>query len=129
MGQTPSSFICIKHFEEKYCRKGKNDKRYRLTKTLKPVLTIFNPNIQTSQCSSFSHISPVTVPSRSPRKRIYQDDQYQSFMNYDLLTNLVTSKKNNIQEKNDYVTFYKIEFSDNGHLKLQNALRLKKNYM
>ena len=71
----------------------------------------------------------MTVPSRSPRKRIYQDDQYQSFMNYDLLTNLVTSKKNNIQEKNDYVTFYKIEFSDNGHLKLQNALRLKKNYM
>ena len=45
------------------------------------------------------------------------------------LTYLVTSKKNNIQEKNDYVTFYKIEFSDNGHLKLQNALRLKKNYM
>ena len=45
------------------------------------------------------------------------------------LTYSVTSKKNNIQEKNDYVTFYKIEFSDNGHLKLQNALRLKKNYM
>ena len=85
LGLTPSSFICIKHFEEKYCRKGKNDKRYRLTKTLKPVLTIFNPNIQTSQCSSSSHISPVTVPSRSPRKRIYQDDQYQSFMNYDLI--------------------------------------------
>ena len=43
---TPSSFICIKHFEEKYYRKGKNDKCYRLTKTLKPVPTIFNPNIQ-----------------------------------------------------------------------------------
>ena len=29
LGLTPSSFICIKHFEEKYCRKGKNDKRYQ----------------------------------------------------------------------------------------------------
>ena len=52
----PSSFICIKHFKEKYYRKGKNDKRYRLTKTLKPAPTIFNPNIQTSQCSSSSHV-------------------------------------------------------------------------
>ena len=47
-GPTPSSFMCIKHFEKKYYRKGKNDKRFRLTKTLKPVPTIFNPNIQTS---------------------------------------------------------------------------------
>ena len=104
----PSSFICIKHFEEKYYRKGKNDKRYRLTETLKPLPTIFNPNIQTSQCSSCSHIiSPVTVPRRSPRKPVYQDDQYQSFMNYDLINKPRESlslagylfKKNN-----DYVT-------------------------
>ena len=86
---TSSSFICMKHFDEKYYRKGKNDKRYRLTKTLKPVPTIFNPNIQTSQRSSSSHIvSPVAVSRRSPRKRIYQDDQYQSFMNYDLINKL-----------------------------------------
>ena len=42
------SFICIKHFEEKYYRKGKNDKHYHLTKTLKPKPTILNPNIQAS---------------------------------------------------------------------------------
>ena len=48
-----------------------------LTKTLKSMLTIFKPNIQTSQCSSSSHIIfPVTVPKRSPGKRIDQDDQY-----------------------------------------------------
>ena len=29
---TPSSFICIKQCEEKYCRESKDDKRYRLTK-------------------------------------------------------------------------------------------------
>ena len=62
-----SSLICIKHFEGKYYRKGKNGKRYRLAKTLKPAPMIFNPNIQTSQCTSSSHIISVT----SPRKRIY----------------------------------------------------------
>ena len=72
----PFSFICIKHFEEKYYKKGKNGKRYRLTKTLKPVPTIFNPNFPTSQCSSSSHVKTlVTVPRRSPSKRFYQDDQ------------------------------------------------------
>ena len=115
---TISSFICIKHFEEKYYRKGKNDKRYRLTKTLKPVPTIFNPNIQTSECSSSSHIiSPVTVPRRSPRKRIYQDDQYQSFMNYCLINKLSDIEESlslasfSFKKNNGYVFFYKIEFS------------------
>ena len=86
---TTSSFICIRHFEEKYYRKGKNDKRYRLTKTMKPVPTIFNPNIQISRCSSSSHlISPVAVARRSPSKRTYQDDQYESFINYHLINKL-----------------------------------------
>ena len=59
---TLSSFICIKHFQEKYYKKSKNKKRYRLPKTLKPAPTIFNPNIQTSQCSSSSRIiSPENV--------------------------------------------------------------------
>ena len=94
LGSTPSSFICIKHFEEKYYRKGKNGKRYRLAKTLKPMPTIFNPNIQTSQRSSSSHMSPVTMPMRSPAKCIYQGDYYQSFMNYGLI-----NKLSDIEEK------------------------------
>ena len=129
---TPSSFICIKHFEEKYYRKGKNDKCYRLTKTLRPVPTIFNPNIQTSQCSSSSHIiSPVAVPRRSPRKRIYQDDQYQSFMNYDLINKLSDIEESLslagflFKKNNDYVTFY----VKSAHLNLPNALKLTRNYM
>ena len=115
---TPSSFICIKYFEEKYYRKGKNDKHYRLTKTLQPVPTVFNPNIQTSQCSSSSHIiSPVTVPRRSPRKRIYQDDQYQSFMSYGLINKLSDTEESLslhgflFKKNNDYVAFHKPEFS------------------
>ena len=40
---TSASFKCIKHFEEKYCKKGKNSTRYRLAINMKPVATIFDP--------------------------------------------------------------------------------------
>ena len=87
--------------------------------TLKPVPTIFNRNIQTSQLSSSSHvISPVTGPKRSPRQRIYQDDQYQSFRNYDLIKKVSDIEKSLFpagflcEENKDYVTFYKSEFSE-----------------
>ena len=117
---TTLSFICIKLFEENYYKKRKNNKHDHLTKTLKPVPTIFHPNIQTSQCSSSSHaISPATVPRTSSRKRIYQDDKCQSFLNYDL-----SNKSSDIEESlspagflfkenNDYVTFYKVQYSEN----------------
>ena len=131
----PSSFICIKHFQEKYYRNGKNDKRYRLTKTLKPVPTIFNPNIQTSQCSSSSHIiSPVTVPRRSPRKRIYQDDQYQSFMNYDLINKLSDIEESPslagflFKENSHYVTFYKIEVSEKRAPEVTECINIDKKF-
>ena len=72
-----------------------------------------------SQCSSSSHvIPPVTVPRRLPRKRIYQDDQYQSFTNYNLINKLSGIEESLspagflFKENNDYVTFYKIEFSE-----------------
>ena len=128
-----ASFICIKYFEEKYYRKGKSDKCYGLTKTLKPVPTIFNPNIQISQCSPSSHIiSLVTVPRRSPKRHIYQDEQYQSFMNYDSI-----NKLSDIEESLSlagflfvfYVTFCKIKFSEKRAPELQNALKLTRNYM
>ena len=119
---TPSSFIYIKHFKEKYYRKDKNDKRYRLTKTLKRVPTIFNPKIQTSQCSSSSHIiSPVTVPRRSPRKRIYQDDQYQSFINYDLI-NKLSGIEESLSLAGFLFTLYKIEFSEKRALEVTECI-------
>ena len=49
---TSSSYICIKHFEEKYYKKGKNSARYRLAINMKPVATIFDPKkvIRNKQC-------------------------------------------------------------------------------
>ena len=97
------------------------------------MLTIFNPNIQTSQCSSSSHIiSPVTVPRRSPRKRIYQDDQYQSFMNYDLINKLSDIEESLslagflFKKNNDYVTFYKIEFSEKRAPEVTECIKIDK---
>ena len=37
-----SLYICIKHFEEKYQKKGKNNTRYRLAINMKPAATIFD---------------------------------------------------------------------------------------
>ena len=51
---TNSSYICIKHFENKYYQNGEDNKGFRLTKTLKPVPKIFdpsNPNIQNPSAS------------------------------------------------------------------------------
>ena len=38
-----SSYVCIKHFEEKYYKKVKNSNRYRLAKNMKSFTTIFDP--------------------------------------------------------------------------------------
>ena len=123
----------MKYFEEIYYRKSKNDKRYRIAKTLKAVPATFNPNTQTSQCISSSHIiSSVTVPRRSARKRIYQDDQYQSFMNYDLINKLSDIEESLslagflFKKNNDYVTFYKIEFSEKRAPEVTECIKIEK---
>ena len=58
-----SSYICIKHFEN---QKGEDNKRFRLTKTLKPVPPIFDPSNPNFRKSSFCQVtSPVSIPRKS----------------------------------------------------------------
>ena len=76
---TSLSYICKNHFEPKYFRKGQNNKRYRLIKKLKPVPIIFNPSYVTQSSSSSNSISPVSILRKSPRKRIFQEEQYETF--------------------------------------------------
>ena len=91
---TNSSYICIKHFEDKYYQKGGGNKRFRLIETLKPVPTIFDPNNPDFQnCSAFQVTSPASIPRKSSRKRLYQEYQYQSFLADDVIKTLVTSMK------------------------------------
>ena len=49
---TSSSYICIKHFEEKYYKKGKNSTHYRLAINMKLVATVIDPKkvIRNKQC-------------------------------------------------------------------------------
>ena len=58
-----SLYICTKHFEEKYYKKGKNSKRYRLAMNMKPVRTIFDPKKAINN-NNFSEITEETFISR-----------------------------------------------------------------
>ena len=82
------SNICIKNFEDKYYQKGEGNKRFRLIQTLKPVPTIFDPSNSNFQNSSDCQVtSPVSIPRKSPRKRVYQEYQYQSYIVDDVIKN------------------------------------------
>ena len=60
---TNSSYIFIKHFENKYYQNGEGNKRFRLIKTLNPVPTIFDPSNPNFRNSSACQVtSPVSIP-------------------------------------------------------------------
>ena len=74
--QTNSSCICIKHFQ---------DNCYQNDKGNKSVPAIFDPSNPNFCNSSACHItSPVSIPRKSLRKRMCEEDQYQSFLADDI---------------------------------------------
>ena len=112
---TSSSFICSKHFEPKYYKKGATDKRCRLIKKLKPVPSIFDPeNTLSSSSSTINLTSPILVPRRSPRKRDYQEDQYDDFLADDLirgfndLNESLSPPSYSFKLNNDHAIFFKL---------------------
>ena len=113
---TNSSYICIKHFEDKYYQKGEGNKRFRLIKTLKPVPTMFDPSNSNFQNSSACQVtSPVSIPRKSPRKRSYQEDQYQSFLADDVIKNFsdinedISPSGYSFQQYDDRVVFFQVK--------------------
>ena len=61
--------ICERHFEPIYIKQGTGPKgRSRLIKSLKPVPTILDPDVQVSPVVSHMK-APSSVPRKSPRKR------------------------------------------------------------
>ena len=109
---TLSSHICKNHFESKYFRKGRNNKRYHLIKKLKPVPTIFKLSYVTQSLSSSNLISQVSGPRKSPRKGIFQEEQYQTFLADDSIKKLSDINENfgppgySFQKRDDYVKFF-----------------------
>ena len=52
---------------------------------MKPVATIFDPKKGINKNSEINNVTlPVCIPRRTPRKRLYQEDQYESFISRDL---------------------------------------------
>ena len=110
---TSSSYICKKHFEPKYYKKGETNNRYRLIKELKPVPTIFDPSSDIPSTSS-NLTSPVSIPRKSPRKRIFQEEQYETFVASDSINGFGDLKENLspsvylFKQNDDHVIFYKL---------------------
>ena len=70
---TSSVVISIKNFQGKFLKKGEHNKRFRLTETLKPIPTIYPASTKTS--STYK----VSLPRKSPKKRVFQEDQCDEF--------------------------------------------------
>ena len=72
-----SSHRCIRHLEKKYYKKVKNSRRYRLAINMKPLSTVFDPKKANNKIPEISNVtSPICIPRRTPRKRLYQKDLY-----------------------------------------------------
>ena len=77
------SHICFRHFDKKSYKKGKNSKRYSLAMNMKPVPTILDPKTVINKNPETHNVSsPISIPD-SPRKYLYQEDQYESFISKD----------------------------------------------
>ena len=51
---------------------------------IKTVPTIFEPKTVMNKNLEINNVtSPISIPRRTPRKRLYQEDQYESFISED----------------------------------------------
>ena len=84
-----SAVICIKHFEGKFLNKGEHEKRFILIKTLKPIPKIYPASTKTS----FTY--KVSLPKKSPKKRVFQEDQCDEFKKNNNITDLESITESN----------------------------------
>ena len=82
---TSSARVLEKHSEPKYVRVSNENGRDRLIRKLKPVPTILDPDSNDSPEVARMK-APVSVPRKSPRKRLFQEDQYQKFLENDVIS-------------------------------------------
>ena len=112
---TSSAVICMKHFEEKYIKTGDQNKRFRLNMSLKPIPTLNNASLASFKNSSLS--STYTKPRKSPIKRIFQEDQFESFLSSDDIKDLTCFNESlsppgyQFKSFHDHVIFFKLEFN------------------
>ena len=112
-----SSRICIKHFEPKYVKAATTNGRCRLVKSLKPVPTILDPD--SGESPEVARMkAPVSVPRKSPRKRLFQEDQYQTYLDKDMIRSFedidekLTPSGYTLTKYDQHLVFYKMEIND-----------------
>ena len=104
--------ICIKHFESKFLKKGEHEKRFRLIKTLKPIPTIYPASRKAS--STYK----VSLPRKSPKKRVFQEDQYDEFKRNNNIIGLESITESDCPQGylyakyEDHVIFHKIVLNE-----------------
>ena len=99
-GLIGNQLISLEFAEALYMKKGKNDNRWRLIKTLKPVPTIYikhdsslsyssqGPSTSTSSVVDTMispSIMPTSIPRKSPKKRLSREDEFSKFLDKDLI--------------------------------------------
>ena len=96
-----------KHFETHYYKTGAQGKQYRLVKNLKLALISFDPEQSHSSGESKQLKSPVSVPRKSPMKRVYQQDQFKLFEEQDRIKSFddIDSTVYTFQKYDDHVIF------------------------
>ena len=88
---------------------GKKSKRYRLAINMKPAATIFGPKKVVNKNSVINEVtSPISIPRRTPRKRLYLEDQYETIMSKNSVKDFICFPPNwySFRNSNDHVLFY-----------------------
>ena len=135
-GWKPSkkSSICRKHFEPRYYKTGAKRKRYRLIKMLKPVPTIFDPEESHLSGESKYLKSPISVPRKSPTKRVYQQDQFKLFEEQDKIKRFddtdstLTPPRYTFQKYDDHVVLYHFEINVLNVPEVTNSVRVDRDF-
>ena len=88
-------------------------------KKLKPVPTIFDPGESSNLSAEANHLkSSVSVPRKSPTKRVYQEDQLHVFeeqdkiKSFDDIDSKLAALGYTFQRYDDHVVFYRLQTND-----------------
>ena len=104
-----------KHFESHYYKTGAQGKRCSLVKKLKLVPTIFVPEESHLSTESNHLKSTVSIPRKSPTKRVYQQDQFKLFEeqdkieSFDDIDSTLAPSGYTFQKYDDHVVYYRLE--------------------
>ena len=103
-------------------KKGEQGKRYRLNKKLKPIPTIYPPSAPPQTTAALSGsvntlgnfmpppvIPTVSMPRKSPTKRIFRADKLPKFIENDVISHVLIHHYDHLViQYDDHVVYYKL---------------------